>query len=76
MLKARDAIVKEGTWATLMGQTATEAGSVLGSRHRKRAEIQYLTLGFIREQLASVRLEVTAFTLLVEANFGAAGELY
>ncbi len=75
MLKARDAIVKEGTWATLMGQTATEAGSVLGSRHRKRAEIQYLTLGFIRGQLASVRLEVTASTLLVEANFGATGEL-
>lgn len=75
MLKARDAIVKEGTWATLMGQTATEAGSVLDSRHRKRAGIQHPTLGLIRGQLASVRLEVAASTLLVEANFGAAGEL-
>lgn len=57
-----------------MGQTATEAGSVPGSRHLKRVEIQSPTLGFKREQLASVRLEVVAFTLLVEASFGALEE--
>ena len=77
MLKVRDAIATEGTWATLMGQTAMEAGSVLDSRHRRRVGIQYLLPGFKQEQLALVRLELAASTLLAEASlsFGASEEL-